>query len=96
MSIFMVIRFPNKWMLDDGGKSSVGLFGVQRPPRQILVVMTNESSLGAWRIPQTKRDTKRHSRLPTLSVMGFPEIECSNGTHHPKWQRARRSPAKGQ
>jgi hypothetical protein len=25
-------------MLDDGGKSSVGLFGVQRPPRQILVV----------------------------------------------------------
>ena len=25
-------------MLDDGGKSSVGLFGVQRPSRQILVV----------------------------------------------------------
>lgn len=26
-------------MLDDGGKSSVGLFGVQRPPRQILFVV---------------------------------------------------------
>jgi hypothetical protein len=29
----------NKWLLDDGGKSSVGLFGVLRPPRQILVVL---------------------------------------------------------
>jgi hypothetical protein len=27
---------------DDGGKSSVGLFGVQRPPRQILVVLPNK------------------------------------------------------
>jgi hypothetical protein len=24
----------NKWLLDDGGKSSVGLFGVLRPPRK--------------------------------------------------------------
>ena len=32
------VHKANKWMLDDGGKSSVGLFGVQRPPRQILVV----------------------------------------------------------
>jgi hypothetical protein len=35
---FNIKRWHNKWMLATAGSCLFGLFGVQRPPRQILVV----------------------------------------------------------